>query len=256
MDKIVIGILIPFIGTTFGSLIAFFIKDNLNLKIKKILLGFASGIMVAASIWSLIIPAIEQCESLGWFSWFPASFGLFLGFLFLILINCINKFISKNKNKPNLKIKKKSLMVFSIIIHNIPEGMAVGVAMAAAYYGNSLLTMTMAIALSVGVAVQNIPEGAIVAIDLKMKGLSKTKSFLCGVLSGVVEPIFSIITFFITGIVSLVMPYILSFAAGCMLFVVISEIIPEATEDLGTNFCSVGFVLGFIIMMILDVSLG
>jgi ZIP family zinc transporter len=251
MDKIFLGIMIPFIGTILGGFFVFFIKEKLNLKFKNLLIGFASGVMIAASVWSLIMPSIEQSNNLGNFSWVPATIGLFIGFLFLLVIDIANeKIATKNQTK------KKSLLSLSILLHNIPEGMAVGVALAAAFYGNSLITMSSAIALSVGIAIQNIPEGAIVSIPLKLAEKSKWRSFLESVYSAVVEPIFAIITFFVTGFVVSILPYILSFAAGCMLFVVIGEIIPETTQNKYINWATMGFAIGFAIMMILDISLG
>lgn len=255
MDKIIIGILIPFLGTIIGSLFVFFMSNKINNKLKKIMLGFSAGIMVAASVWSLLIPAIEQTFEMNMISWLPAALGLLIGFIFLLTTNFVNQKI-ENKNLNFKNVEKKSLLVLSITIHNIPEGMAVGVALAAAYYGNSLLTLSSAIALSIGIAVQNIPEGAIVSMPLKLAGQTKMKAFMSGVYSGVVEPIFAVIAFFITSLVSSILPFVLSFAAGCMLFVVVSEIIPESTEDGGINLATIGFAIGFIIMMILDISLG
>lgn len=255
MINVIIGILIPFFGTALGSFFVFFINEKLNMKIKKIMLGFAAGIMTSASVWSLLIPAIEQSEADGLVGFIPASVGLIFGFLLLFLIEKLNKQIL-NKNKLNeQKTNKKSLLVFSITLHNIPEGMAVGVAIAGAYYGNSLLSLTAAIMLAIGIAVQNIPEGAIVSMPLKLKGCSKTKSFMIGVCSGAVEPIFAIITFFITGFVSAILPYVLAFAAGSMLYVVVDEIIPEMQED-NNGLATMGFMLGFVIMLILDLVLG
>lgn len=250
MDKVIFGILLPFLGTVFGSLMVFFIKEKINNKFHKILMGLAGGVMVAAAIWSLLIPAIEQGELTMHLGWIPAVIGLMIGFVFLLLLDCFN-------NKIERKVKsKKSLLIFSITIHNIPEGMAVGVALAGAFYGNSLLSLSSAILLAVGIAIQNIPEGSIVSIPSKLKGNSKPKSFFIGVLSGIVEPIFAIITFFISGFVSSILPYILSFAAGSMLFVVINEIIPDNAREENSLITTIGFGIGFILMFILDVSLG
>lgn len=257
MDKVLLGVLIPFLGTSIGGALVFFMRKNINIKINKILLGFAAGVMVAASVWSLIIPAIEQSVALGNLSWLPAVIGLIVGFAFLLILDMIiNRINRKNEDYCGENKKKKSLLVLSITLHNIPEGMAVGVALAGAYYGNAMLSLSAALALAVGMAIQNIPEGAIVSMPLRLAGKSKTKSFFAGVLSGIVEPIFAVITFFITGFVTPILPYVLAFAAGSMLYVVVEEIIPEASENGYSNFCTIGFAVGFIIMLILDVSLG
>ena len=250
MDKVVIGLLLPFLGTIIGSGFVFLMRDRINLKVHKFLLGFAAGIMIAASVWSLIIPAIDQGMLVMDNGWIPAVVGLGFGFLFLLIIDFIVNKINSNENK------KKSLMVFSITLHNIPEGMAVGVALAGAFYGNGFLSLSAAIVVAVGIAIQNIPEGAIVSMPFKSKGNSKIKSFFYGVLSGIVEPIFALATFFITGFVTSILPYVLSFAAGSMLFVVAQEVIPQAEADGYSCFGTLGFAFGFIIMLILDVSIG
>lgn len=249
MLSVIFGILIPFVGTIFGATLVFFIKDKINENLYKILMGFAAGVMIAASIWSLLIPAISQGEQIMKVGWLPAIIGLIFGFLFLIALDYFNNKIKKNINE------KKSLLIMSITVHNIPEGMAVGVALAGAFYGYSLLSITSAIILAVGIAIQNIPEGAIVSIPSRLKGNSKHKSFFIGVLSGIVEPIFAFITFFITGIISSILPFVLSFAAGSMLFVVMNEIIPENSQSGNILLSTIGFAIGFVLMLILDVSL-
>lgn len=256
--EIVFGILIPFVGTTLGSFMVFFMKNSINNNITKLLIGFSAGVMVAASIWSLLLPAIEQSESLAKLSWLPATIGLILGFAFLIVIDIIVNKMTKKNNLEGFpqKSKKTKMLIFAITIHNIPEGMAVGVALASAYFGNIAMTMASALMLAIGIAIQNFPEGAIVSMPLKCEGTGKFKAFVYGTLSGIVEPIFATITFFITGFIVPILPYVLSFAAGTMLYVVIKELIPEAQADEKFYLSTIGFALGFIVMMMLDVMLG
>lgn len=259
MGKVLLGIAIPFIGTMLGSSMVYLMKNKINDKVEKTLLGFAGGIMIAASIWSLIVPSINQSSSMGKFAWLPAAIGLVIGFAFLLVLDTIIPHLHINSETPEgmpSKLKKTTMMVFAVTLHNIPEGMAVGVAIAGAYYGNALLTFSSALALSIGIAIQNFPEGAIISMPLKSEGLSKNKSFIYGTLSGIVEPIFAFLTFFIAGFISNILPYILSFAAGAMLYVVVEEIIPESQTGKHTNLATIGFALGFILMMILDVALG
>ncbi len=259
MGKVLLGIAIPFIGTTLGSSMVYLMKNKINDKVEKTLLGFAGGIMIAASIWSLIVPSINQSSSMGKLAWLPAAIGLVIGFAFLLVLDTIIPHLHINSETPEgmpSKLKKTTMMVFAVTLHNIPEGMAVGVAIAGAYYGNALLTFSSALALSIGIAIQNFPEGAIISMPLKGEGLSKNKSFIYGTLSGIVEPIFAFLTFFIAGFISSILPYILSFAAGAMLYVVVEEIIPESQAGKHTNLATIGFALGFIIMMVLDVALG
>lgn len=248
---IIFGILIPFIGTSFGSVMVFIMKDKLDEKKQKILLGFASGVMIAASIWSLILPSIEMSNEI--ISWFPATVGFIIGILGLIIID---PFIKKIELKEkNLKYSNILMMITAVTIHNIPEGMAVGVAFAGASVTDSPITMIQAMILALGVAIQNFPEGAIISMPLRNSGMSRSKAFLIGILSGIVEPIFAIVTLMLITLVVPFLPYFLSFAAGAMFYVVINELIPQINKNesfIGT----IGFTLGFIIMMILDVSLG
>ena len=237
-----IGLLIPFIGTIIGSAMVIFMKNKINSLVEKLLLGFASGVMVAASIWSLILPSIEMSKTC-----IPAVVGFIIGIFFLLIINIIVSKINSNKNT--------SMMIFAITLHNIPEGMAVGVAYAAALSGVSGMVFPVAFALALGIAIQNIPEGAIISMPLKSKGYTKKKSFFVGVLSGIVEPIFALFTILLTNLVIPILPYLLSFAAGAMIYVVVKELIPEAKED-KYNLDIIGFMIGFIIMMVLDVILG
>lgn len=249
---------IPFLGTTLGSGMVYFMKNQLNDKVEKFLLGFASGVMVAASVWSLLIPSIEMTNNK--LQWLPASLGLLLGILFLLALDCIIPHLHVNNDEPEgiktNKLKKTTMMVLAVTLHNIPEGMAVGVALAGALSGLSSISLTSALALSLGIAIQNFPEGAIISMPLKSEGLSKHKAFSLGMLSGIVEPIFGFITLLLTSVVSKILPYLLSFAAGAMLYVVVEELIPESQSGKHSNIGTIGFALGFVIMMILDVALG
>lgn len=245
------GILIPFIGTTFGSSFVFFMRKNMSEKFQKMLVGFASGVMIAASIWSLILPAIEMAENQGKVSWLPAAVGFALGIVFLILINQLaEKMEAKNDGK------KLNMLLFSVTLHNIPEGMAVGVVFAGMMVGNQQITFMSAFALALGIAIQNFPEGAIISMPLQSEGTGKKKAFIYGTLSGIVEPIASLITILLSQFIIPILPYLLSFAAGAMIYVVIEELIPEASIGKHSNIATIGFAVGFVMMMILDVALG
>lgn len=253
------GLLIPFLGTTLGSAMVFFMKNKMNLKLEKLLLGLASGVMIAASVWSLLIPSIEMAESQGKASWIPASIGFLFGIVFLLVLDSVIPHLHLESNKPEgikTKLKKTTMMVFAVTLHNIPEGMAVGVTFAGALIGNTGITMAGAFALAIGIAIQNFPEGAIISMPLKSEGVSKPKAFLYGTLSGIVEPIGAIITILLTNAVVPVLPYLLSFAAGAMIYVVVEELIPESQAGEHSNIGTIGVAIGFIIMMILDVALG
>ena len=245
------GILIPFIGTSLGSCFVFFMKKNLNQKIQKIIVGFAAGVMIAASIWSLILPAVEMAEEQGKTAWLPATVGFLIGIIFLILINEIAKKFEEKRNG-----KKLNMLLISVTLHNIPEGMAVGVCFAGFLAGNTGIALLEAMILSIGIAVQNIPEGAIISMPLKMNGFSKKKAFIYGVLSGIVEPISAVITIMLTNIVIPILPYLLAFAAGAMIYVVAEELIPEMHEGKKSELGVIGLSIGFIIMMVLDIALG
>lgn len=245
------GILIPFIGTSFGSSFVFFMKKNMSEKFQKIIVGFASGVMIAASVWSLILPAVEMAENQGVISWIPATVGLLLGVIFLLFIN---KMAERFENRPNGK--KLNMLLFSVTLHNIPEGMAVGVCFAGFLAGNAGISFLEAVVLAIGIAIQNIPEGAIISMPLKIKGMSKGKAFLYGVMSGIVEPIAAIITVLLTNIVVPILPYLLAFAAGAMIFVVVEELIPEMHSGKKSMLGVIGVTIGFAIMMILDIALG
>lgn len=257
--NILLGLLIPFVGTTLGAAMVFLMKNKLNKKVEKVLLGFASGVMVAASVWSLLIPSIDMAKEQNIIAWLPATVGFILGIVFLLILdNIIPHLHIKSKEPEGLKSKlgKSAMMVLAVTLHNIPEGMAVGVALAGAISGNSTITMMGAIALSIGIAIQNFPEGAIISMPLKEEGNTKSKSFIYGTLSGIVEPIFGGLTILLTSLVVPILPYLLSFAAGAMIYVVVEELIPEAQEGEHSNLGTIGVAIGFVVMMVLDVALG
>lgn len=254
-----LGILIPFVGTTLGAGMVFFLKSQINPYVQKGLLGFASGVMVAASVWSLLIPAINMSEHMGKLSFVPAVVGFSFGILFLLAMDRIVPHLHMDSNKPEgikSNFKKTTMLVLAVTLHNIPEGMAVGVTFAGVISGNGSITMAGAFALAIGIAIQNFPEGAIIAFPLRSAGASRKKAFLYGMLSGVVEPIGAIITILLSGVIVPLLPYLLAFAAGAMIFVVVEELIPEASEGEHSNIGTIGFAVGFLIMMVLDVSLG
>lgn len=254
-----IGLAIPFLGTTLGAAMVFFMKNKLSLKVEKLLLGFASGVMIAASVWSLIIPSIDMAKEQGKIEWLPAAIGFILGILFLLLLDSLIPHLHLNNNKPEgikAKLKKTTMMVFAVTLHNIPEGMAVGVTFAGALIGNTGITMAGAFALALGIAIQNFPEGAIISMPLKSEGMPKPKAFLYGMLSGIVEPIGAIITILLTNIIVPFLPYLLSFAAGAMIYVVVEELIPESQTGQHSNIGTIGVAIGFVLMMVLDVALG
>ena len=253
------GLLIPFLGTTLGSAMVFLMKNKLNSKVEKLLLGFASGVMIAASVWSLLIPSIDMAKEQNIVSWIPATVGFMLGIVFLLILDSVIPHLHLESTKPEgikTKLKKTTMMVFAVTLHNIPEGMAVGVSFAGALIGNTGITITSAFALAIGIAIQNFPEGAIISMPLKAEGVSKPKAFLYGTLSGIVEPIGAIITILLTNLVVPILPYLLAFAAGAMIYVVTEELIPESQSGEHSNIGTIGVAIGFVIMMILDVALG
>jgi len=258
-QNIIIGLLIPFFGTALGAAMVFFMKDKMKSSVQKILLGFASGVMIAASIWSLINPAIEMAEEQGQVAWIPASVGFLLGIIFLLVLDSIIPHMHLDKEKPEgikSKLKKSTMLVLAVTLHNIPEGMAVGVVFAGAIAGNVMMSLAGAFALAIGIAIQNFPEGAIISMPLKSEGISKPRAFLYGALSGIVEPIAAIVTILITNMIVPILPYILSFAAGAMIYVVVEELIPESQAGEHSNIGTIGVALGFVLMMILDIALG
>lgn len=257
--EIIRGLMIPFLGTSLGAACVLFMKRTLNVKVEKALTGFAAGVMVAASIWSLIIPAINQSENLGKWAFFPAFAGFWFGILFLLLLDHIIPHLHMNSDEaegPKSSLKKTTMMVLAVTLHNIPEGMAIGVVYAGWLAGNEEITLAGAIALSIGIAIQNFPEGAIISLPLRANGKSKGGALLYGVLSGVVEPVAAVVTILLSGFIVPALPYLLSFAAGAMMYVVVEELIPEMSHGKHTDVGTVLFALGFTIMMMLDVALG
>lgn len=257
--QILFVLLIPFAGTVLGSAMVFFMKNKMSPVIEKLLLGFASGVMIAASVWSLIIPSLDLAESNGDIKWIPAVIGFFGGILFLLILDSLIPHLHLDSDNPegiDVKISKSAMLVFAVALHNLPEGMAVGVAFAGAAIGDSGITMAGAFALAIGIAIQNFPEGAIISMPLKEQGISKGRSFLYGTLSGVVEPLGAIITILLAEHVVPVLPYLLSFAAGAMIYVVIEELIPESQSGNHSNIGTIGAAFGFALMMVLDVALG
>ena len=257
--NIFLGILTPFVGTTLGAASVFFMKNALGKSMQRALAGFAAGVMVAASIWSLLIPAIEQSENLGTLSFVPAVVGFWIGILFLLTLDHLIPHLhigSDQAEGPKSRLGRTTMMVLAVTLHNIPEGMAVGVMYAGFLAGNAQITATSALALSLGIAIQNFPEGAIISMPLRAEGESKEKAFLGGVLSGVVEPIGAVLTMIAAQQITLALPYLLSFAAGAMLYVVVEELIPEMSQGQHSNIGTIFFAVGFSLMMILDVALG
>ena len=257
--KTFLGILIPFLGTTLGASCVFFMKKSLGDLVQRALAGFAAGVMVAASIWSLLIPAIEQSEGVGKLSFLPAFVGFWAGVLFLLLLDRLIPHLHVGSNQaegPKSKLGRTTMMVLAVTLHNIPEGMAVGVVYAGFLSGNTQITAASALALSLGIAIQNFPEGAIISMPLRAEGERKGRAFLGGVLSGVVEPIGAVLTILAAQLVIPALPYLLSFAAGAMLYVVVEELIPEMSQGWHSNLGTVFFAAGFSVMMVLDVALG
>ncbi len=257
--EILVGLLIPFLGTTLGAGMVFFMKNQMNTKVQKLLLGFASGVMISASIWSLMIPSLDMAKEQGEISWLPAAIGFILGIIFLLVLDKITPHLHLNSEKPEgikAKLKNSTMLILAVTLHNIPEGMAVGVVFAGMLVGNVGMSLAGAIALAIGIAIQNFPEGAIISMPLRAEGMSKGKAFLYGTLSGIVEPISAVITILLTGLVVPILPYLLSFAAGAMIYVVVEELIPEAQAGEHSDIGTIGVAIGFVLMMILDVALG
>jgi ZIP family zinc transporter len=253
------GILIPFLGTSLGAGCVFFLKKSLSDGIQRALTGFAAGVMVAASVWSLLIPAMEQAADLGRLAFFPAAVGFWLGILFLLLLDHLIPHLHQNSLQaegPKSQLQRTTMMVLAVTLHNIPEGMAVGVVYAGYLAGTAQITAAGALALSLGIAIQNFPEGAIISMSLRAEGMPKRRAFWDGVLSGIVEPIGAVLTILAAGIVVPALPYLLSFAAGAMLYVVVEELIPEMSQGEHSNVGTMFFAVGFSVMMVLDVALG
>ena len=253
------GICIPFLGTMLGAACVFFLKNNMHPLVQKVLTGFAAGVMVAASIWSLLIPAMDQVESMGKFAFVPAVIGFWLGVLFLLALDFVIPHMhlgSSEAEGPKTNLKKTTMMVLAVTLHNIPEGMAIGVVYAGLLLGEQEISLAAATALSIGIAIQNFPEGAIISMPLQAEGMKKPKAFVLGALSGIVEPIGAVLTVLAAGLVVPVLPYLLSFAAGAMIYVVVEELIPEMSQGKHTNIGTIAFTAGFTLMMMLDVALG
>lgn len=257
--EILSAVLLPFLGTTIGAGFVFFMKGAMNLRLQRILTGFASGVMVAASVWSLIIPAMDQSEHMGKFAFLPAFIGVWAGFLFLLILDQFIPHLHLNSDCPEgapCSLGKSTMMVIAVALHNLPEGMAVGVVVAGWLTGNESISAAGALALALGIALQNLPEGAIISMPLKSQGMSKGRAFGYGVMSGIIEPIGAIVTILLADIIAPLLPYMLSFAAGSMLYVVVEELIPEMSEGEHSNIGTIFFAVGFTLMMMLDVALG
>ena len=254
----ILGLLIPFIGTSLGAACVLFMKNELSVKTTKMLSGFAAGVMIAASVWSLLIPALEQSQSLGKMQFVPAVAGFMLGMFFLLILDKItpHMHLDNSVEGPKSNFSRQTMMVLAVTLHNIPEGMAVGVLYASWISGTTTITRAAALSLAIGIAIQNFPEGAIISMPLHSTGSSKLRAFVYGVLSGIVEPIAGILTILAIGIIEPVMPYLLSFAAGAMIYVVIEELVPEMSEGGHSNRATIAFMVGFCLMMTLAVLLG
>ena len=259
MNNLALGIMIPFLGTAAGAACVFFMKGQIRPLVQKMLLGFASGVMVAASVWSLLMPSMDMAADMGKFAFVPAAVGFLLGIAFLLAMDHLVPHLHMGCEEPEgLKSswKKTTMLVLAVTLHNIPEGMAVGVVFAGMLQGEGLITLTGAFALSLGIAIQNFPEGAIISLPLKSEGFGSGKAFLYGAASGIVEPIGAALTVLLAAYITPVLPYLLSFAGGAMIYGVVEELIPESAEGEHSNIGTIGFAAGFVLMMILDVALG
>lgn len=257
--NLLIGIMIPFIGTVLGSACVFFLKNEMKPFLQKSLLGFASGVMIAASVWSLLIPSMNMAEGMGKFAFIPAAVGFLMGIFFLLAMDKLIPHMHLDCDEPEgpkCALAKSTMLIFAVALHNLPEGMAVGVVFAGMLEGNAGISLAGAFALSIGIAIQNFPEGAIISMPLKGTGISRRQAFTMGALSGVVEPIGAAVTILLARYIEPILPYFLSFAAGAMVYVVVEELIPESAEGDHSNIGTIGFAIGFVIMMILDVALG
>lgn len=253
-------LLLPFLGTALGAALVFLLRGKMSDILRKLLLGFASGVMVAASVWSLLIPSLEMSAETGGITWLPAAVGFILGILFLLVLDTLIPHLHIGSDKPegiaqNCQWKRTTMLSVAVILHNIPEGMAVGVILASAMVEGSMISMSAAWALAIGIAIQNFPEGAILSMPLHSEGMSKWKAFVIGALSGAVEPIASILTMLLIGFISPALPYLLAFAAGAMIYVVVEELIPESQTEPHSNIPTLGFTAGFVLMMVLDYAL-
>ena len=259
METIAIGLLIPLLGTMLGSAFVFFMKDEMPDRVQKTLLGFASGVMVAASVWSLLIPAMEMEETKGAWAVLPAAIGFLLGIGFLLMIDELTPHLhlgNAQPEGPRSRLSRTAMLALAVTIHNLPEGMAVGVVFAGAESGVSNISLASAVAVSLGIAIQNVPEGAIISMPMRAEGNSRWRSFWIGSLSGVVEPVGGLAVVLLASLLTPVLPYMLAFAAGAMFYVVVEELIPEASSGKHTNLSTIGFAVGFVLMMVLDVVMG
>lgn len=257
--QIFIGIMLPFFGTALGAACVFLFRRELRPSLQKSFLGFASGVMVAASVWSLLIPAMDMSETMGKFAFVPAAAGFLLGIAFLLFMDKAVPHLhmgSEQSEGPRVALKKTTMLVLAVTLHNIPEGLSAGAVFAGVLAQNSTVTLAGAFALSIGIAIQNFPEGAIISLPLRSEGMGRGRSFLCGALSGIVEPIAAGLTLLLAAYVQPILPYLLSFSAGAMIYVVVEELIPEASEGEHSNIGTITFALGFVLMMVLDVALG
>ena len=257
--QILVSIFLPFLGTALGAGCVFFMRDQMSQTLQRALTGFAAGVMVAASVWSLLIPAMEQAVGLGKWSFFPAAAGFWIGVLFLLLLDRLIPHLHMNSEQaegPRAVLSRTTMMVLAVVLHNLPEGMAVGVVLAGWLGGSAELGFAAALTLSVGIAIQNFPEGAIISMPLCAEGTGKGRAFVYGVLSGAVEPAGAMLTILAAGLAVPMLPYLLGFAAGAMVYVVVEELIPEMSEGDHSNIGTILFALGFTLMMALDVALG
>ena len=256
--QIVIGVLLPFLGTSLGAAMVFFLKDSISDTLQRILTGFAAGVMVAASFGSLLQPSLEGSAHMGKLSFLPAAAGFLIGMGFLLLLDEVTPHMHMDQGEegPKTSLKRTTKLILAVTLHNIPEGMAVGVVYANFFSGNEFISIAGALALAIGIALQNFPEGAIVSMPLLSEGMPKMKTFWYGVISGAVEPVAAIVTILASWLISSLLPYLLAFAAGAMFYVVVEELIPEMSEGKHSNWGTVAFSLGFVLMMILDVALG
>ena len=257
--RIWLGLLIPFAGTALGAALTFIIKGEMSHRLQHCLTGFAAGVMVAASVWSLLIPSMQQSAAMGRLAFVPAAVGFWLGILFLLLLDKTVPHLHTDTDEPEgvkSGLGKSTMLVLAVTLHNIPEGMAVGVVFAGWYAGNAGISLMAALSLAIGIAIQNFPEGAIISMPLQSQGMSRKKSFFMGVLSGAVEPAAALLTILAASLVIPVLPYLLSFAAGAMVYVVVEELIPEMSAGRHSNLATLAFAFGFTLMMALDTALG
>ena len=257
--QVFLGIMIPFIGTTLGASMVLLMKSDFRPSVEKVLIGFAAGVMIAASVWSLLLPAIDMATAQGGISWLPAASGFLLGMGFLLVLDSVIPHLHHNEDEPegiHVNAKKNTMLLLAVTLHNIPEGMAVGVVFAGLLAGNSGISYTAALALSIGIAIQNFPEGAIVSMPLRSPKVSRRKAFTLGTLSGVVEPIAALVTILLAELMVPILPYLLAFAAGAMVYVVVEELVPDLQQGTHSHLGVISLALGFTVMMVLDVALG